>query len=196
MERYPVFLIDDDFGTLDWRVMLGVLPQWRRERVMRLQRESDRRQSVAAWLLLRRCCHELLGLDDVPDVAHMANGKPYFPTLPDVHFNLSHCPEAVACVMADEPIGVDIEAVTPFDIDVARHVLSDNELSLVLADQCPPIAFMRLWTMKESLLKLTGEGISNDLKPLLTDIDVTRFRTTVDVDGRWVCTVCAVTPWT
>ena len=195
MEELPVILIDDEFGGLDWRKMLGSLPMWRRERVMRLQREGDRQQSVAAWQLLRRCCREVLGVGDVPDVAHTASGKPYFPTLPEVHFNLSHCPEAVACVMADEPIGVDIEAVTPFDIDVARHVLSDNELSLVLADQCPPIAFMRLWTMKESLLKLTGEGISNDLRPLLTDIDAMRFRTTVDVDGRWVCTVCAVTPW-
>ncbi len=196
MKEYPVILIDDDFGGLDWREMLVVLPQWRRERVMRLRRENDRRQSVAAWLLLRRCCHDVLGLDAVPDVAHTATGKPYFPTLPGVHFNLSHCPEAVACVMADEPIGIDIEAVTPLDIDVARHVFNDEELCQVLADECPQLAFTRLWTMKESLLKLNGEGISNDLKPLLTDIDVTRFRTTVDVDGRWVCTVCAVTPWT
>ena len=193
--EHPVLFIDDDFGGLDWRDSLDALPRWRRERVLRLHRDHDRKQSVAAWLLLRRCCRDVLGVPEVPAVAHTAGGKPFFPTLPDVHFNLSHCPEAVACAISPGPIGVDVEAVTSFDVEVARHVLSDAELRIVLADERPAMAFTRLWTMKESLLKLTGEGISNDLKPLLTDIDAMRFRTTADVDGRWVCAVCTVTPW-
>lgn len=184
------YLIEDDFGLLDWWGQLDHLPAWRRARVLRLRHESDRRQSVAAWLLLRRSCRELLGLSEVPAVAHSASGKPFFPTLPDVYFNLSHCPVAVACAMASEPVGIDIEAVTTLDIDVARHVLADNELQQVMDDPHPAVAFTRLWTMKESLLKRTGKGISSDLKSLL--IDAGQFHTVTDANGRWVC---SVTPW-
>ncbi len=185
-------LIDDNLGRLDWLAHLGELPAWRRERVLRLRRESDRLQAVAAWLLLRRCCRETLLLSDVPPVAHSASGKPFFPTLPDVHFNLSHCPVAVACAMGSEPVGVDVEAVAPLDLDVARHVFSDNELRQVLADASPGVAFARVWTMKECWLKRHGEGISSDLRPLLNDVDARELRTIIAPDGRWVCTV---SPW-
>ena len=195
MEKLPVMMVDAGFVGLDWRGGLGLLPRWRQEGVLRLRQECDRRAAVAVWLLLRRCCRELLGLAEVPAVAHTASGKPFFPSLPGVHFGLSHCRVAVACAMAHEPIGIDVEAVSPLDVDVARHVLSDDELGHVLADGCPPLAFTRLWTMKESLLKLTGEGIGGDLRPLLGGVDPARFRTTVDGRGRWVCTACTVTPW-
>ena len=45
-----------------------------------------------------------------------AHGKPYLVDFPHIHFNISHCPKAIAVAVDDKPIGVDVERyVTPSD---------------------------------------------------------------------------------
>ena len=39
------------------------------------------------------------------------------------------------------------------------------------------LAFLALWTKKEAVLKLTGEGIRNDLKTVLTNTENVVFET-------------------
>ena len=71
--------------------------------------------------------------------------------------------------------------------------MNAHERQTILRAPNPPQAFMQLWTMKESLLKMTGQGITSDMQNLLSQppvslADIT-FQTTVHSD--FVCTVCA-----
>ena len=186
------FLINDRLDLVDLNAVFPLLPAWRQEVLLRYRRETDRRQCAAAWLLLERLLREECGISRAPEVAFLSHGKPYFPSLPGLHFNLSHCAEAVACAVGDTSVGVDIEAVRPIERNVAQRVLNDEELLRVDRSEEPQVEFIRLWTLKESLLKLTGEGLTDDLPTLLSRAGDVRFSTMVDPRRRYVCTVATL----
>lgn len=183
--------INDQLDKLDLDAALALLPVERRERALAYKHELGRRQSVAVWLLLRQGCQEVFGLEDVPPVATGEHGKPYFPTHPELHFNMSHCREAVACAVSRKPVGIDVERVRRFDDRLARYVLSDEEYQEVLDSEQPGLAFTRLWTRKESLLKLTGHGLATNMKSVLTDHPNVLLETVVPPSGRYVYTVAS-----
>lgn len=186
-----ILLVNDRLEELDINEAISILPKWRREKALKYIHDIDRRQSIAAWLLLRQACVDFLSLEDVPEIAFGEHGKPFFPSFPDIHFNLSHCKEAVICVVDKRPVGVDIEGIHPLDEDVMHHVFNKDECDRIMASDSPGIAFSRLWTMKESLLKLSGEGLCNDLRSLLEERKAVRFETVVAPSGRYVYSVAS-----
>ena len=179
--------INDHIDTLDWEAHLSELPEARREKCLRFKHDAGRRQCVAVWLLLREALQTEFGLADVPEVALTTQGKPYFPDRPDIHFSLSHCAAGVACAVDTRPIGVDIERVRPFNDELAAYVFNEQELEMVRHAANPALFFTILWTKKESLLKLTGEGLRNDLKDILVEARC-HFQTIIAPDSGYVCT--------
>lgn len=186
-----IILINDSLAGLDIEASLPLLPLWRREKALRYFIDSDRRQSIAAWLLLRQACIDNLSLKEVPEIAFQEHGKPFFPSLQDVHFNLSHCREAVICAVDNKPVGVDIECLHPLDEAVMRQVFNEDECDRIKTSDCPETEFSILWTKKESLLKLTGEGLCDDMRPLLKERKGIRIETAVDPKGKYVYSVAS-----
>jgi len=181
--------IDDHLEALDWEAALPLLPDERRQKALRYRQESDRRQCVAAWLLLMRGCRELLGWEQLPRVAAAPQGKPYFVGHPDVHFNLSHCREAVACAIDTRPVGIDIERVRPAKDELVKYVCNEIERKHVSESDNPDLAFACLWTRKESMLKLTGEGLCDHLPQVLARAEGICFDTTIAPNARYVYTL-------
>ncbi len=181
--------IDDNIDAIELETALTLLPEWRRKQALAHRHELDRRLSVAAYRLLAAAAETEFGLKDLPEFGYAEGGKPYIPGHPDIHFNLSHCPVAALCATSHSPVGADIERIRPYNAALAHRVLNDAEMAVVEASARPEVEFARLWTMKESLLKLTGEGIRRDLKSAL-DGCTTRFSTTVNTARGYVFTVC------
>lgn len=155
---------------------------------MRYRHEDDRRRSITAYLLLKEAMRRHYGIDGNPEFGYHDGGKPFLISHPDIHFSLSHCRVAVACAVSDSPVGIDIETIRPYKPALARYVLNDAELHEVETAARPDIAFIRLWTMKESYLKMTGEGIRGDLRQV--PLGEARFTTEVFEEQGFVCTVC------
>ena len=128
------------------------------------------------------------GIDEAPVFTYGNKGKPLLQVHPDIHFSLSHCHEAVAVALSDHPVGIDIETVGHYSPEVARHVMNDDEMRQIEASALPEVAFTRLWTMKESLYKLTGDDNGGDMAGMLSDISKYRFTTTVH--PRFIYTAC------
>ena len=112
-----------------------------------------------------------------------------FSSLP--HFNMSHCKKAVACVVADAEVGVDIERLGRFSEAMARHVLNDEEYAEVMAADDPDVVFTDYWTKKEAIVKLTGRGIDDDLKNIIAKYKHVRLRTERHVAEGFVVTVAS-----
>lgn len=159
--------IDENINDFDLDEAMTLLSEQRREQVARYKLEGPRRQAVAAYLLLRKALREMYGIHDAPVFEYDANGKPSILRHPEIFFNLSHCRKAVACVVADSPVGIDVEETCRFSDSIARYTLDDEEYESVVKADNPSQAFIRLWTMKEALLKYTGEGLRRDIKTVL-----------------------------
>ena len=50
-----------------------------------------------------------------------AYGKPFLINAVEIHYNISHSGSYAACVVADLPVGIDIEQIKSADITIAEH---------------------------------------------------------------------------
>jgi len=170
---------------------LRMLPQWRREKALAFKFKTDQVLCAKAYLLLCMSLREEYGLDCCPQFGYSENGKPYLKEFPHIHFNLSHCKNAVICIIGDSPVGCDVEEIfDSLDTDLCNFVFNEGEILAINSADNPNVEFSRFWTMKEAYLKLTGEGLTDNIKPLLDSIgDKVRFNTIVDSDDKFVISV-------
>ena len=180
--------IDDHIMDFDLRQALTEVSAQRREQALRYRHERDQRLSVAAYHLLQHALLTEYGIQQPPVLAYGTNGKPMLAEWPYIHFSLSHCREAAACVVSDKPVGIDIESIDHYDEAVAAQVMNSAELRKIHASPSPQMAFTRLWTMKESLYKLTGGDPGADILQLLAKSEQYDFDTILL--PHCVCTVC------
>ena len=194
--------LNDHIDELDIAVALQQVSPQRAAYALRYRHELDQRLSLAVFLLLQQALREEYGMREVPEFAYEPNGKPYLKKHPEIHFNLSHCSRAAMCVVADHPVGCDIEAVPDeLDMEFCRYCFSDEEVAAILASYTPTITFTTLWTQKEALLKLTGIGLSDmsqlstfHLSPFTSHLSPFTFHLSpphVSPDRSYVYTVCS-----
>lgn len=138
---------------------LSLLPwEARREQVMRFRLDRDRRLCLGAGLLLafalRRAGATDLSLRRQPD------GKPECARHPEIHFNLSHSGTLAVCAVSHRPVGVDVERIQSGGAGVEAMCFQPLERAWLDQSADHSRAFTRLWTRKESYLKLLGTGLS------------------------------------
>jgi 4'-phosphopantetheinyl transferase len=97
-------------------------------------------------------------------IAVDVNGKPFFENA-DLHFNLSHSGAAIVAAFSSRPVGIDIESFGRCRdfLSIARRFFHPEEADAIAASRDEG-DFLRLWTAKESMLKLSGEGLSGGLE--------------------------------
>lgn len=153
----------DALDAIDVPLLLPLISERRRERVLRLKNEDGRKQSVAAELLLRKVLSTVFHVDTFPEIWLNEHGKPFFKDRPDIFFNLSHCSEGVICGVSDTEIGVDIQDYRPVSSAVIQRVLCTEEQEYLKRNTDVEVAFAVLWSRKEAYLKMTGRGISEGM---------------------------------
>ncbi len=140
----------------------GMLPPERREAADRLRFDKDRRLSVGAFALLKYAL-EKEGVREVPRILYGEHGKPYFPDMTDVRFNLSHSGDIALCAISDAEVGCDVEKIRKPPLSVVKKYFSAAEreyVSSAVTDDERAYRFFRVWTLNESVMKATGQGFS------------------------------------
>ena len=182
--------INDHIGDFDLQLALQSISSQRREQALQFKFEQGQRLCVAAYMLLKQALREQEGILDNPIFEYGEHGKPSIMGHPELHFSLSHCKEAAVCVLSRRPVGIDVESIGRYSEPVARYAMNDDELRQIQQAANPSLVFTRLWTMKESLLKLTGEGVNDRMKETLQDVKSEWFTTTERIDKNYIYTVC------
>ena len=148
--------------------VIAFLPDWRREQALRYKHLQGRRECAVGYIELLRGLRECFGISGFPSFSYNEHEKPFLKDYPDVHFSISHCKEAVGCFVSKRPCGLDIESIRKAKEDLVRHTMSPKETEEIYTSKWPDIAFTRLWTQKEAVLKLKGTGIIDDLHAVLS----------------------------
>ncbi len=157
------YYIQKNIETIDEDMlvkMLPALPDERREKAMKYKMHEGKVLCALSWLLLKH-------LIEKEDIHHgpftITTGKYEKPYVRDdsFFFNISHTSGAVLAAAGSTPVGADIQRIMEKDFEgVAKRVMKPEELSLITRSKSPEREFARLWTLKESYVKFTGEGIS------------------------------------
>ena len=147
--------------------LINSLPDWRREQALRFKHLQGRRECAVGYVELLRGMRQCFGISDFPSFIYNEHGKPLLKEYPDLYFSISHCKEAVGCFVSDRPCGFDVEYIRKAKPDLVRHTMSPEETESIFSNPFPDIAFTRLWTQKEAVLKLLGTGIVDDLHSVL-----------------------------
>lgn len=154
--------LEDPCNRPDWkdRMMEG---RW--QRIVRYSNLEDRQAGAGAGLLLRYAFYRegIPFLEDSFSVG--SHGKPYHEKL---DFNFSHSGKYVICVTGKEAVGCDIQKVKPVHNRIMKRFFSEEEKNYVWGakESEKEEYFTRIWALKESYLKMTGEGLTRDLKEI------------------------------
>ena len=130
--------------------------QKRKEKILSYQFENGRKESLGSVLMLQK----VLSQNNLnpQNIKYGKNGKP---EIDGLHFNISHAENFVICSVSENPVGCDIEKIRSIKSGFEKRFFTQNEVSYL--DKFPGEEklkqFFRLWTMKESYMKFTGDGM-------------------------------------
>lgn len=122
-----------------------------------------RQKEVARSLISFGLLHEY-GIND-EEIVKSPLGKPRFKKERNIKLSISHCNGAVAVLLAEHEVGIDVERVRSYDRKAARRILTEEESEhLSMTTENPDALFFRYWTLKESYTKALGTGLTYPLK--------------------------------
>ena len=145
-------------------LVYGRVSPERREKTDRMRFQRDKCLSLGAEYLFLCSCADF-GLDYASlRLKKGENSKPEIEGS-SLQFNLSHSGKRAMCIMGEGSCGCDVEQLRPVKLEIAERYFakSEYEYLISLPAEYREKAFYRLWTLKESFLKCTGEGLSGGL---------------------------------
>ncbi len=164
----------DDFT---FRFLLQFASPEKQERILRQRMKQNADNMLVGAALARHMIWEAFQIPlSQQHIAYGPFGKPYLRDYPNIHFNISHSGQYVACAVADRPVGIDVQAIGAYRPDVAVRMCNEEELAGIEASDNPATGFTKLWTRKEAYLKMLGCGIAGGIRKLPVG-DGTQFQT-------------------
>ena len=153
------------------------------------------------YTLLAVLLAEAEGMESLPSIERLPKGKPFFPDRPELHISLSHSNGLALCALSQRPMGCDLEVIRPRSKGLPRYVLDDGQYEWFRRRGERWEDFYSLWTLKEALVKCTGEGLRRPPReiavPLLepgAEAQFQGFHFTALSGETWRGAVCEQTP--
>ena len=158
-----------------------------KERVFYTENVSHREiESKAAHALLEKMLLKHFGINN-PVIKKTENQKPYVDNK-NVFFSLSHTYGMVVCAVSDKEIGIDIEKITPYDMSkikrIAGRFFTNGERETLAKDNFDSITFLKIWTRKESYIKLRGKNLI-----YLSEIDTENLKIDTYTENGYIISV-------
>lgn len=159
-----------DYSAFDEKKLienLSKMDEARAARIARAARTETKCELLASGLIVREALLRVFGIEN-PTFTVGEYGKPELVDHPDVYFNLSHSKGTVACTVSNVPCGLDIEYIEqPKHMEqIVNQFFSNFERGAILLSAEPAEAFLRLWTLRESYVKMRGTGFATGLSTL------------------------------
>jgi 4'-phosphopantetheinyl transferase len=204
-----LILFDDMSQCTDAEVerLLPLVSAQRREVALRFKFAFGRYTCLKSYVMLQQLVQEALSETDeqwlplqqrlqewTGDFVYNEHDKPFMHNvsgnpIEGVDFSISHCKNAIAVVLSDRPVGVDVESFRHAEEPLLKRTMNPEEQEEVRTAADPAEAFTRLWTRKEAVLKLRGTGLVDNLHEVLTDLEKIQLQTTSNKNRQYAYTL-------
>lgn len=172
--------------------MLTVVSDQRREQALRFTHTYGQYACLKSYCMLMELLQEWARMTgskvaDRPIFDYNEYGAPHIDGGP--FFSISHCRDAIAVVVNDAPIGIDVESIRQLNDTLVRKTMNAAEQEYIFNSKYPSYCFAQLWTRKEAYLKFKGTGIINDLPNVLDNTSHLSWSEVNDSSAKYVCTI-------
>ena len=137
---------------------ISLLPQERQIKILKHKLADDRRRSLGAGMIINKILCE--NNANVNSIHYGSNGKPY---ADNIFFNVAHSGKFAFGISSDKEVGCDVEIIKNAHLDIAKRFFTESEYNYISKSENSSNAFYKLWTIKESYIKLSGEGLRTPL---------------------------------
>lgn len=163
-----IFLIIS-FDNKNWSEyfhgLMKIIPEQRHTLAMQYKRLIDRQNCCFVYCLLEFGLQKFYDLKVIPEIRKDERGKPKLAAADELYFNWSHCDGGIGCAIATKEIGCDVQSVISDSEILWDRCLHDNEKKAAPYENRDAF-FTKMWTLKESYLKYTGEGLYRDMRTI------------------------------
>ncbi|MBO9205526.1 MULTISPECIES: 4'-phosphopantetheinyl transferase family protein [Niastella] len=148
---------------------LQQLPVQMQEKNNRFVRWQDKMADLLGKMLLLKALRSFgYQAQSLQCLQFNENNRPYLNTQTD--FNISHSGNYVACAITNGiRVGIDIEEIRPVQLYDFKHVMTTSQWHSIAIAEDPLREFYRAWTIKESVIKADGKGMSLPLTAIEFD---------------------------
>lgn len=169
-DRRMIYVYAINMGEDSWEKnldsLVSVLSEERKEKTRKYRYKVDQNRSILGEALLKYMLWKHYGLfwQDI-HFRYETYGKPSLIGTDGIYFNISHAGNWVLCALGNVPIGVDVEEKTSDFMSIAKRFFAKEEYEYILCQTSENRAdiFCKIWTLKESYVKCTGEGLNISL---------------------------------
>lgn len=173
-----------DFTQADYTNAYSLLNCALIDKVSSKVSESDKKRSLAGYMLLYRGAYEIYQKKDF-DISFNKNGKPLCDFC---FFNISHSFDRVVCVFSNVSIGVDIQKNV--DINPRKNYKFFNEKECLYVNQKDELLskrYIEIFTKKEAAVKMKGLSLADASK---IDVFSQEFNFKTWCEKGYTITVC------
>ena len=147
---------------------MDLLGEKEQQSIERTRKEKDKIEKILGWTMCRMEASLRYGVHPAAiRIDFHEKGKPFFPDFPEFKFNITHGGNLIAVAFCnDREVGIDVEAGDrKANLEIAERYFTPTEVAFLQKTplQQRPYTFLRLWTIKEAYLKMTGAGLSHPL---------------------------------
>lgn len=162
--------IPNKIETRLFKQLLGYVSNEKRKKIENFHRKEDSYRGLIADLLVRSLIIRKYSISNEEiEFKNNLYGKPYLHNFSNFEFNVSHSGDWVVCAVDKFSIGIDVELIKPIEFEIAKSFFAEAEYNDLLSIE--PLRkldyFYDLWTIKESYVKVLGEGLTIPLNSFL-----------------------------
>lgn len=175
-EIWIYYCYPNNFNLRSINRLSHTLNSQEKTRYSKLKFDRDKFNFVTSHSLARFALNNVLGdYCRKIDVDFVVNNPPKIRNpkeLKSVNISISHTKQFVVCAIAEDfNIGIDVEIVEKKDFsELYPYCLNHTEVKQVELSLDKAASFLKIWTMKEALLK--GKGIGLSISPRVLECDL------------------------
>ncbi len=171
----PVILyhkIDFALPEEEYLSLLCAIRKNKQKKIKRFRFYEDKLRCLFGELLLKHTLEKNYNIDYIKEIITDDEfGKPHL-SGKEISFNISHSGDWVTCICYENNCGIDVEKMENPPYEIMPKNFTQNEI-LQIENNNPLVKeqnFYKMWVLKESYIKMIGQGLSIPLDSFCVDI--------------------------